>query len=91
VNVLPNIKSAKKRVEISTERRMANMTKRSALKTSLKKAVASIGAKDTQAAQVDLRNAVKSLDEAVSKGIIHKNQAARRKSRLTKKVNAIGK
>jgi small subunit ribosomal protein S20 len=91
VKVLPNIKSAKKRVGVSAEYRLANMAKRSALKTSLKKAGSAIAAKDVKVAGVNLRNAIKTLDEAVSNGIIHKNQAARRKSRLTKKVNALGK
>ncbi len=87
---MPNIKSAKKRVLISTEHRERNMAQRSSLKTSLKKAASSIAAGDESSTQ-NLKLAIKSLDEAATKGIIHKNQAARRKSRLTKKLNSMAK
>lgn len=86
---MPNIKSAKKRVKISAVNRSANMANRSQLKTALKKSVASITAGDLDTAKLDLKQAIKTLDSAASKGLIHKNQAARRKSRLTKKFNAI--
>lgn len=86
---MPNIKSAKKRVKVSALKRAANMSKRSALKTALKKSASSIAAGDLNNAKTDLTAAVKKLDEAVTKGIIHKNQAARRKSRLTKKFNSL--
>lgn len=86
---MPNIKSAKKRVKITAVKRAANMSSRSALKTTLKKSLSSITAGNLEVAQNDLRQAIISLDKAVSKGLIHKNQAARRKSRLTKKLNAM--
>ncbi len=88
---MPNIKSAKKRVKTSAMHRAANMSKRSILRTSLKKAASSINSKDATTATVDLKSAIRALDIAVSNGTIHKNQAARRKSRLTKKVNALAK
>lgn len=88
---MANIKSAKKRVLIAAENRLINMANHSSLKTSLKKASSSIIAKDVEAAKVNLQNAIQTLDESVSNGVIHKNQAARRKSRLTKKFNAIAK
>lgn len=88
---MPNIKSAKKRVTIAAEHRMANMAKSSALKTSLKKVATAINAKDNATARQSLHDAVQTLDSSVSKGIIHKNQAARRKSRLAKKINALAK
>lgn len=88
---MPNIKSAKKRVEISSERRKANMMKRSELKTSLKKAASSLTAGDPGTAKANVLSTIKVLDESVNKGIIHKNQAARRKSRLMKNLNAISK
>ena len=88
---MPNIKSAKKRAEVAVERRKANMMKRSALKSSLKKAASSVTAGGFEQATADVRNAIKSLDMAVTRGIVHKNQAARRKSRLTKKLNALAK
>jgi small subunit ribosomal protein S20 len=89
VKILPNIKSAKKRVKLATLKRSANMARRSALRTALKKTLTSIAAGNTEAAKVDLNLAVKKLDMAASKGLIHKNQAARRKSRLMKKLNTM--
>jgi small subunit ribosomal protein S20 len=89
VKILPNIKSAKKRVKIASIKRSANMSQRSSLRTILKKTVASISVGDVSNAQTNLQLAVKKLDEAASKGLIHKNQAARRKSRLMKKLNAM--
>lgn len=86
---MPNIKSAEKRVKVSAIKRANNMAQRSALKTALKKSVSSIAAGNAGVAKTDLILAVKKLDEAVSKGLIHKNQASRRKSRLMKKFSAI--
>ncbi|TCL64271.1 small subunit ribosomal protein S20 [Hydrogenispora ethanolica] len=86
---MPNIKSAEKRVKVAAINREANKTQRSELKTYLKKAVSSITAGNKDAAKSDLQQAIKSLDESASKGLIHKNQAARRKSRLMKKLNAM--
>lgn len=85
---MPNIKSAKKRVKVAAANHAANIAKRSELRTALKKSVSSIAAGGLDVAKSDLIQAVKKLDEAASKGLIHKNQAARRKSRLTKKLNA---
>ncbi len=87
---MPNIKSAKKRVKVTEQKRSNNTSKRSNLKTFLKNALSSITAGKAEA-KTDLLKAIKSIDEAASKGIIHKNQAARRKSRLTKKLNAMAK
>lgn len=91
VKVLPNIKSAKKRVLVAADHRERNMSQRSELKSSLKKATSSITAGDLETAKVNLKIAIQTLDETATKGLIHKNQAARRKSRLTKKLNAIAK
>jgi small subunit ribosomal protein S20 len=82
-----NIKSQIKRNKQNEKRRQRNQAVRSELKTRVKRATtaAELGTDDT----VDLtREAVKKLDKAAEKGIIHKNQAARRKSRLMKRVNA---
>ncbi len=87
---MPNIKSAEKRVKIADRQHSANISKRSILKNSLKNALSSITAGKAEA-KSDLMNAIKKIDEAACKGIIHKNQAARRKSRLTKKLNAMAK
>lgn len=87
---LPNIKSAEKRVRIAERQQKNNVSKRSKLRTYLKNALSSITAGKTEA-KSDLVKAIKEIDKAASKGIIHKNQAARRKSRLTKKLNALAK
>lgn len=86
---MPNIKSAEKRVKIAAVNRESNRSRRSELKSYLKKATSSLTAGTKEAAKADLQNAIKSLDESATKGIIHKNQAARRKSRLMKKLNAM--
>ncbi len=82
---MANIKSQKKRNLTNAKRAARNKATKSELKTRVKTATASIG---TDAADEDLRLAVKRLDMAAAKGIIHPNQAARRKSRLMKKVTA---
>jgi small subunit ribosomal protein S20 len=80
-----NIKSQKKRNLTNAKRAARNKATKSELKTRVKAATSSIGS-DTNAE--DVRLAVKRLDMAAAKGIIHPNQAARRKSRLMAKVNA---
>jgi small subunit ribosomal protein S20 len=80
-----NIKSQKKRNLTNAKRASRNKAAKSELKTRVKTATSSIG---TDANTEDVRLAVKRLDIAASKGIIHPNQAARRKSRLMKKVGA---
>lgn len=78
---MPNIKSAKKRVLISTANYERNKAYRSALRTAVKKADVAIDTKaDDMSTAVDA--AVKKLDQAVTKGIIHKNNAAHKKSAL---------
>jgi len=83
---MPNIKSAKKRVKVIATKTARNKNANSALKTQLKKANIALetGAEDKVIA---VRAAIKKLDQAVAKGIMHKNTAARRKSALAKKVN----
>lgn len=87
---MPNIKSAAKRVKVTARQRSVNVSRRSSLKTFIKKALASITAGKPEA-QADFIQAVKKIDKAAGKGVIHKNQAARRKSRLAKKLNAMAK
>ncbi len=83
---VPNIKSAKKRVLISKANYERNKAYRSALRTAIKKADAAIDAKSgDMAAIVDA--AVQSIDKAASKGIIHKNNAARKKSAIVTRFN----
>lgn len=86
---MPNIKSAKKRVQIAAKNNAANAAARSEMKTVLKKNLSSVEAGNVDAAKSDLVQSVKVLDKAVSKGLIHKNKAARKKSRMAKKVNAM--
>ena len=85
---MANIKSQIKRNKTNEVRRLRNKAVRSELKTRVKTAV---GAAETGAdpADVALRTAVVRLDKAASKGIIHKNQAARRKSRLMRRLNKL--
>jgi small subunit ribosomal protein S20 len=83
---MPNIKSAVKRVKTIQTRTLRNAAAKSALRTSLKKFETALAAGDVNAATL-LKNATRSLDKAVTKGLIHKNAAARKKSRLTKKFN----
>jgi small subunit ribosomal protein S20 len=83
-----NIKSQIKRNKQNEKRNLRNKAVRSELKTRTKNAVVAADTGDEQA-EDKVRLAVKRLDKAASKGIIHKNQAARRKSRLMKRVAAV--
>ena len=86
---MPNIKSAIKRVKTNDKRRALNASQRSALRTSVKTAEVAIASNDVEAAKAALIGATKKLDKAVTKGLIHKNAAARKKSRLAKRLNAL--
>lgn len=83
---MPNIKSAKKRVLVSEANYERNKAYRSALKTAVKKADAAIDAKADDM-EVTVKAAVKKIDQAASKGIIHKNNAAKKKSALVTRYN----
>ncbi|ASS76116.1 30S ribosomal protein S20 [Tumebacillus algifaecis] len=83
---MPNIKSAVKRVKTTSNRTLRNAAAKSALRTSIKKFEAALASNDTNTASF-LKQALRSLDKAVTKGLVHKNTAARKKSRLTKKFN----
>lgn len=86
---MPNIKSAKKRVKVNKTKAAANKARKSNLKTMLKKADIAVaaGAADKEEA---IRVAIKRVDQACAKGLMHKNAAARKKSQLAKKLNAAG-
>ncbi len=86
---MPNIKSAIKRVKTSNRRNEKNASQKSALRTSIKTYEVALENNDMEAAKTALLNATKRLDKAVTKGLIHKNVASRKKSRLTKKFNAL--
>lgn len=83
---MPNIKSAKKRVLVSKTRAARNKAANSALKTALKKANTAIESNAADKNEV-VRVAVKKLDHAAAKGLIHKNNAANKKSALVRKLN----
>jgi small subunit ribosomal protein S20 len=83
---LANIKSAIKRIRSSARKRSRNKPVRSAIKTYVKVAQTSITANNDDSPEAVVR-AISALDKAANKGIIHKNQAARRKSRLMAKLN----
>ena len=87
---MPNIKSAKKRVKVIEAKTLQNKMFRTQMKTEIKKYEAALAAGNVEEAQATYRAAVKKIDQAVAHGIIHKNAAARKKSRFTKKLNAIG-
>ena len=89
VNDLPNIKSAKKRVKVTTVKTMQNKMFRTQLKTEMKKYEAAVAAGDVALAQDTYKAAVKKIDKAVARGLLHKNAGARKKSQFTKKLNAL--
>lgn len=84
---MPNIKSAVKRVEVIRKRTLRNTRLKSALRTTIRRFNEALGKAAPEDAGMKLRNAVIALDKAVTKGILHKNAAARKKSRLTKRFN----
>lgn len=86
---MPNIKSAIKRVKTSDEHRAHNATVKSTMRTSVKNVEAALANNEVEAAKEALLTAAKKLDKAASKGLIHKNAAARKKSRLAKQLNSL--
>ncbi len=88
---MPNIKSASKRVLISRKLNAKHKAERSILKTNLKKFDAAVAEGSREAAENAYKVAVQTVDKAAAKGIIHKNNAARKKSALTIKLNAVAK
>ena len=86
---MPNIKSAAKRDALSKERNIKNRAAKSTLRTNLKKFDAAVTEGDHEKAVSAYKVAVKSLDHAASKNLIHKNCASNKKSKLTVKLNAM--
>ena len=86
---MANSPQAKKRARQSENRRAQNASQRSTVRTYIKRVLGAVEAKDTEAARGALVLALPMIDKMVTKGIMHKNQAARHKSRLTKKVKAL--
>ena len=86
---MANIKSAKKRVLVNQKKAERNKSIKSGVKTSIRKVEAAVAAKDKEAAVAALQNAISTIDKAASKGVYHKNTAARKVSRLSKAVNTL--
>ena len=84
---MPNIKSAEKRVLIAKDRAAKNKIEKTKLKNTLKKFGSAVEAGDREAAATAYKVAVKTVDHAAGKGIIQKNNAARKVSSMTKKLN----
>ncbi|MDO4648688.1 MAG: 30S ribosomal protein S20 [Eubacteriales bacterium] len=86
---MANIKSAKKRVIVNATKAARNKSIRSEVKTSIKKVEAAVASNDKAAAEAALKEATATISKATSKGVYHKNNCARKVSRLNKLVNGI--
>ncbi|NLL44589.1 MAG: 30S ribosomal protein S20 [Mollicutes bacterium] len=86
---MPNLKNAVKKVKVIAKKSESNNTFKASMRTAIKKVEKAVEAKDKANASELLKDAIKKIDKAVSKGVIHKNTGARYKARLTKKVNAM--
>jgi small subunit ribosomal protein S20 len=86
---MPNIKSSKKRAEQSEKRRLVNYSRKSDVKTAVKKVLDAVAANDVDGARTLLRQAQAKLARAQGKGLLHRNATARKMSRLAKKVASI--
>ncbi len=86
---MPNIKSAKKRVLVTEKKTAQNKALKSALKTQIKKFLAAVNAGDKETAGKLYPETVSAIDSACSKGLLHKNNAANKKAKLSKKLAAI--
>ena len=84
---MPNIKSAKKRVKVLAAKTAQNKASMTALRTAIKKANAAVDADAPDKEEV-VRVAVKKIDQAAAKGLLHRNNAAHKKAALAKKANA---
>ncbi len=87
---MANIKSAKKRILVNQTKAARNKSIRSAVKTSIRKVEAAVQANDKETAEAALKNAISTISKATSKGVYHKNNCARKVSRLSQLVNSIG-
>ena len=87
---MANIKSQIKRIRTNEKRRQRNLAVKSELKTLVRKTREAVEAGDKEAAIEALRVASRKLDKAVSKGVIHRNPAANRKSKLARRVQSLG-
>ena len=88
---MANIKSAKKRILVAEKNRLRNVAFKSSIKTAIKKALELASGEDKTALNSAISQVYKLCDKAVSKGILHKNTAARKKSRLSLAINKLAK
>jgi small subunit ribosomal protein S20 len=86
---MANTRSALKRIRTSEKRRVRNMAVRTGVRTAVKTTRTALAGSDVQEARDSLARAIQLLDKAVTKGVVHKNAAARKKSRLTRQLNAL--
>lgn len=86
---MANIKSQKKRILTNEKARQRNLAVKSELKTAVRATREAIASGDKAQAETALKNATRKLDKAVSKGVVHKNQAANRKSAIARQVAAL--
>ena len=86
---MPNIKSAKKRVLVSETKAAQNKAAKSALKTDIKKFEAAVAEGNRSEADIAYQVAIKAVDKAAAKGLLHKNNAANKKSNMTIKLNKL--
>jgi len=88
---MPNIKSSAKRAQIGKEREMRNKAGRTRLKTSLKRFDQAVAGGNRAEADSAYKVAVKTVDKSVTKGLLHKNNAARKKSSLTRRLSSVSR
>jgi len=88
---LANTRSAIKRIRQNQKRRLRNRLFRGRARTNIKQARQAISAEEMESARVNTMDAVRALDKAAAKGVLHKNNASRRKSRLMKQLAALEK
>ena len=85
---MANTRSARKRIKQNEKRRLRNRAVRSVVRGSVKSAREALGGKAAESATV-VRDAIRALDRAVTQGVVHRNTAARRKSALARRLNAL--
>jgi small subunit ribosomal protein S20 len=88
---MPNHKSAKKRVRQTAKKTAVNKSNKSSLRTQIKKLRTALASQDKEQSQELLNPTIALIDKSVNKGVLHKNTAARHKSRLTSHVNNLSK
>lgn len=87
---MANLKSAIKRINVNEDKRVQNQKVKSTMRTHIKRVENLVEENNVEEAKAVLKTTIKKIDKAVQKGIIHKNNGSRQKSRLTKKVNKMG-